>query len=40
MPIAVRVVSEEAFKTWLEGARKKFAREDATPITVGQSAAR
>lgn len=34
MPIAVRVVSEEQFKTWVEGARKKFAREDTRPTTV------
>ena len=34
MPIAVRVVSEDAFKTWVEGARKKFARDDATPTTT------
>ena len=34
MPIAVRVVSEEAFKTWVEEARKKFARDDATPATT------
>jgi cytochrome c oxidase subunit 2 len=34
MPIAVRVVSEEAFKTWVEGARKKFAREREAPTTV------
>ncbi len=34
MPIAVRVVSEDRFKAWLEGARKKFAREDAIPATV------
>lgn len=34
MPIAVRVVSEDRFKAWLAGARKKFAREDATPTTV------
>jgi cytochrome c oxidase subunit 2 len=40
MPIAVRVVSEEQFKTWVEGAKKKFARDDAAPVTVGQSAAR
>ena len=26
MPIAVRVVSEEAFNTWVEEAKKKFAR--------------
>ena len=44
MPIAVRVVSEEQFKTWVEGARKRFAREDVTPATtvatVEQSTAR
>ncbi len=44
MPIAVRVVSEAEFKTWVEGARKRFARDDATPATTvataEQSAAR
>ena len=25
MPIAVRAVSEQAFSTWLEEAKKKFA---------------
>jgi cytochrome c oxidase subunit 2 len=34
MPIAVRVVSEEAFKTWAEGMRKKFARDGSAPTTV------
>jgi heme/copper-type cytochrome/quinol oxidase subunit 2 len=34
MPIAVRVVSEEAFKAWVEGARKKFSRDDTTPATT------
>jgi cytochrome c oxidase subunit II len=34
MPIAVRVVSEEQFKAWVEGARKKFARDDVTPATT------
>ena len=34
MPIAVRVVSEEEFKTWVDGARKRFARDGATPTTV------
>ena len=34
MPIAVRVVNDEQFKTWVEGARKKFAREDITPTTT------
>jgi cytochrome c oxidase subunit 2 len=34
MPIAVRVVNEAQFKTWVEGARKKFARDDTAPATV------
>ena len=38
MPIAVRVVSEDEFKTWVEGARKKYAREDAVPATTVASA--
>jgi cytochrome c oxidase subunit 2 len=34
MPIAVRVVSEEAFKNWVEQAKKKFARHDGIPTAV------
>jgi cytochrome c oxidase subunit II len=34
MPIAVRVVSEDEFKKWVEGARKRFARDDAAPATT------
>jgi cytochrome c oxidase subunit 2 len=34
MPIAVRVVSEEQFKAWVEGARKKFSRDDTAPATT------
>jgi len=35
MPIAVRVVSEQAFTAWVEDAKKKFARmDDAEPKTV------
>jgi len=34
MPIAVRVVSEQAFNTWLEDAKKKWARDDRTPTNV------
>jgi len=35
MPIAVRVVSEQAFSAWVEDAKKKFARmDDAAPRTV------
>jgi cytochrome c oxidase subunit II len=33
MPIAVRVVSEQAFTAWVEEAKKKFARDDAVPAT-------
>jgi cytochrome c oxidase subunit II len=39
MPIAVRVVSEAEFKTWVEGARKRFAREDVTPPATTVAAA-
>jgi cytochrome c oxidase subunit 2 len=31
MPIAVRVVSEQAFNGWLEDAKKKYARSDSEP---------
>jgi cytochrome c oxidase subunit 2 len=35
MPIAVRVVSDQAFATWLEETKKKFARDEgAKPNTV------
>jgi cytochrome c oxidase subunit 2 len=35
MPIEVRVVSEQAYNTWLEGAKKKFAIDQGTrPATV------
>jgi cytochrome c oxidase subunit II len=44
MPIAVRVVSEQAFATWVEDAKKKYARDDMVPPTsvaaVGQSSGR
>jgi cytochrome c oxidase subunit 2 len=33
MPIAVRVVSEQAFAAWLEDAKKKYARDDEKPAT-------
>jgi cytochrome c oxidase subunit 2 len=33
MPIAVRVVSEQAFAAWVEEAKRKFAREDTGPPT-------
>jgi cytochrome c oxidase subunit 2 len=34
MPIAVRVVSEQAFATWVAEAKQKFAREDSLPSNV------
>jgi cytochrome c oxidase subunit 2 len=34
MPIAVRVVSEQAFAAWVEDAKKKFARDDAPAPTA------
>lgn len=34
MPIAVRVVSEQAFAAWVEDAKKKYARNDGTPATA------
>jgi cytochrome c oxidase subunit II len=43
MPIAVRVVSEQAFATWVEDAKKKYASDDVAPPTsmaAAQSAAR
>jgi cytochrome c oxidase subunit 2 len=33
MPIAVRVVSEQAFATWLEEAKRKYATDDGVPGT-------
>jgi cytochrome c oxidase subunit II len=33
MPIAVRVVSEQAFSAWVEDAKKKYARDDIVPPT-------
>jgi len=34
MPIAVRVVSEQAFSAWIEDAKKKYARDEALPSTT------
>jgi cytochrome c oxidase subunit 2 len=34
MPIAVRVVSEQAYTAWVAEAKKKFARDEGTPATV------
>jgi len=34
MPIAVHVVSEQAFSAWVEEAKKKYARDEALPLTT------
>ena len=34
MPIAVRVVSEQAFNAWVEEAKQKYARDDSAPTSV------
>jgi cytochrome c oxidase subunit 2 len=34
MPIAVRVVSEQAFSAWVEEAKKKYARDEVPPATT------
>jgi cytochrome c oxidase subunit II len=34
MPIAVRVVSEQAFSAWIEDAKKKYARDEVLPSTT------
>ncbi len=39
MPIAVRVVSEQAFNAWVEEAKKKFARQEQQPATTVAQAA-
>jgi cytochrome c oxidase subunit 2 len=33
MPIAVRVVSEQAFATWVDEAKRKWARDDTAPTS-------
>jgi cytochrome c oxidase subunit II len=39
MPIAVRVVSEKDYATWLEAAKKKYARDDGNRATTVAAAA-
>ncbi len=39
MPIAVRVVNEQAFAAWVEEAKKKFARDDDTSPPTNVAAA-
>jgi cytochrome c oxidase subunit 2 len=38
MPIAVRVVSEQAFAAWLEDAKKKYAQQDQPATAVAEAA--
>jgi cytochrome c oxidase subunit 2 len=43
MPIAVRVVSEQAFTAWVEESKKKYARDEMVPptnVAAAQSTAR
>jgi cytochrome c oxidase subunit 2 len=40
MPIVVRVVSEQAYKAWLESARKQFASNTNEPVRVADAAVR
>jgi cytochrome c oxidase subunit II len=40
MPIAVRVVNEQAFATWVEQAKQRYARDQTAPPTSVASAAR
>ena len=39
MPIAVRVVSEQEFATWVEAAKKKFAANPANSYASAGAAA-
>jgi cytochrome c oxidase subunit 2 len=39
MPIAVRVVNEQAYTAWIEDAKKKYARDDRAPATNVAAAA-
>lgn len=39
MPIAIRVVSEQAYAAWLQDAKKKYASLDAGPAQVASAAA-
>jgi cytochrome c oxidase subunit 2 len=38
MPIAVRVVSEQAFNAWVEEAKQKYARDESIPTNVAAAA--
>jgi cytochrome c oxidase subunit II len=39
MPIAVRVVSDQAFSAWVEDAKKKFASDEQAPTTIAAAKA-
>jgi cytochrome c oxidase subunit 2 len=38
MPIAVRVVSEQAFNAWVEESKQKYARDDSAPTNFATAA--
>jgi cytochrome c oxidase subunit 2 len=40
MPVVIRVVSEEAYKVWLEKARKEYAQIESPVRVADASAAR
>jgi cytochrome c oxidase subunit 2 len=40
MPIAVRVVSEQAYNAWIEDAKKKWALNDSAPTNLASAAER
>jgi len=39
MPIAVRVVNDQEFASWVEGAKKKYAANPATSLASAGAAA-
>lgn len=39
MPISVRVVSEQEFASWVDQAKKRYARNDSRPATLAASSA-
>jgi len=39
MPIAVRVVSDQEFAAWVEGAKKKFANQPGHTVASAGAAA-
>jgi len=39
MPVVIRVVSESAYKAWLEKARKEFAAAEDAPVRLADAGA-